>query len=81
MLGAGKQDNKSGLHLGSVHLIRQQHDVTCSLDCECAYSPVMRSFRRTKKGVPSRELPSDFSYFRLWLSPPGTEAEQCDVLS
>lgn len=53
MLGAGKQDNKSGLPLGSIHLIRQQHDVTCSLDCECVYSPVMRSFRRHKK----REFP------------------------
>ena len=67
MLVAGKQDNKGGLPLGSIHLIRQPHDVTCSLDCERAYSPVMRGFRRTKKGVPSRELPSVFSYFACGL--------------
>lgn len=62
MLGAGKQDNKGGLPLGSIHLIRQQHDVTCSLDCECAYSPVMRSFRRHKKGSSLAGTPFDISY-------------------
>lgn len=52
MLVAGKQDNKGGLPLGSIHLIRQPHDVTCSLDCERAYSPVTRSFGAQKREFP-----------------------------
>ena len=48
---------------GLVHSVRQQSDVACSLDCERERSPVTRAVSaRTKKGAPSRELPSGFLY-------------------